>query len=300
MNLFQKVFFVSSKHVIIKLKFQQRICRMVDTSTNLKTHFLALPYTKKKRRVRILLPNNYSEKDTVSYPVLYMNDGQNLFFDQESFSGKSWNIIESLQSQIIPDIIVVAIDHADAYRLREYAPFPFEKVVPHAIPKDGGNGQAYAKWLVTELKPFIDLNYRTKRGFKHTFLAGSSMGALITAYTAAQYPNIFGGLGVFSIASWTCEKQLLSFCQSHPLNPKTNIYLQVGTNEGDMPNQPSNPQENQNYITNSLNYYKQILAQGFPITQIHFAIVAGARHTESVWAKQFPYFLEHLLTNNLT
>ncbi|EFR44807.1 alpha/beta hydrolase [Streptococcus pseudoporcinus] len=271
---------------------------MVDTSTNLKTHFFALPYTKKKRRVRVLLPNNYSEKNTVNYPVLYMHDGQNLLFDQESFSGNSWKIIESLQAQVFPDIIVVAIDHADTYRLREYAPFPFEKVIPHAVPKDGGNGQDYANWVVTELKPFIDLNYRTKKDFEHSFLAGSSMGGLITAYTAAQYPNVFGGLGIFSIASWTCEKQLLSFCQSHPLNPKTKLYLQVGTNEGDLSNQPSNPQKNQTYITNSLNYYKQILAQGLPISQIDFAIIAGAQHTENVWAQQFPHFLNHLLKSN--
>ncbi|VTS31507.1 alpha/beta hydrolase-fold protein [Streptococcus pseudoporcinus] len=73
---------------------------MADIFTNLKTHFFALPYTKKKRRVRVLLPNNYSEKNAVNYPVLYMHDGQNLLFDQESFSGSSWKIIESLQAQV--------------------------------------------------------------------------------------------------------------------------------------------------------------------------------------------------------
>ncbi|WP_225247767.1 hypothetical protein [Streptococcus pseudoporcinus] len=91
---------------------------------------------------------------------------------------------------------------------------------------------------------------------------------------------------------------MLSFCQSHPLNPKTKLYLQVGTNEGDLANQPSNPQKNQIYITNSLNYYKQILAQGLPISQIDFAIIAGAQYTENVWAQQFPHFLDHLLKSN--
>lgn len=260
----------------------------------IETHFLALPYADEKRRIRVLLPTEYHDQPHANYPVLYMHDGQNLFFDHESYSGKSWGVIDSLTNPDFPPMIVVGIDHAEAFRVPEYAPWPVKNVLHLNLPSYKGDGKAYAQWFINLLKPFIDEHYRTKADVKNTFLAGSSMGGLITAYMASAYPNVFGGIGIFSMASWINEEAFLEFCSHHPLPQDISVFIQVGTNEGDPVGERGGSEKNQLYITNSLNYYNLLIKQGLPIDQIDFHIIANAHHTESVWASYFPNFLKHL------
>lgn len=269
---------------------------MKESLAQLKTHYFALPFNKEERRVQVLLPKDYDKDSERRYPVLYMHDGQNLFFDQESYSGKSWGLLETLNSPKWPQIIVVAIDHAGAYRLPEYAPFPIEQNLGYTIPRYSGNGQSYAEWLVTELKPIIDVNYRTEKTAEKTYIAGSSMGALISAYTASRYPDLFSGLGIFSIASWVSENAFLDFCRQNPLNKNTKVYIQVGTNEMDKAGQKASPEENQIYIDNSKNYYQTLINGGLDPNQVKLEIVEGAIHNEGVWSKTFPHFLQHLFS----
>jgi len=157
-----------------------------------------------QRKYRVYLPHSYSDTPTKSYPILYMMDGQNLFFDELSYSGIAWRIqhvSDSLvQASSIREFIIVGIDHAGEKRFSEYLPQkPFEslsveeeklleQLMGYAFYSDD-----FLRFLVTELKPKIDSTYRTLREPENTFVGGSSMGGLIAMYAVCEYPEVFGG-----------------------------------------------------------------------------------------------------------
>jgi len=158
------------------------------------TAFL-IPQLNRTRRVWIYLPTGYSTSEK-RYPVLYMHDGQNVFDDLTSFAGE-WNVDETLDSigNHAREMIVVAVDNGEAKRINEYYPYDMAKY-------GKGEGDQYVDFLVKTLKPFIDKTYRTEKGKNTTFIAGSSMGGLISMYAILKYPRVFGGAGIFSPAFW--------------------------------------------------------------------------------------------------
>lgn len=234
------------------------------------THYLDIPYYNQKRRIRILLPKDYKKDIDSAYPVLYMLDGQNVFYSKEAFVGHSWKVIPSIKNNLdLPRMIIVAVDNASENRLNEYSPWPTDQTKSEEFQGVGGDGALHAEWFVNELKPFIDNNYRTFTDRKNTLLAGSSMGGIMTAYMGSKYPEVFGVLGVFSLASWFNEEEFLSFINEHPLNPNTKVYIQVGTSEGD--DTDANFIEgkmNQQYIDCNLRYYNDLLKMNHPIDNI--------------------------------
>jgi metallo-beta-lactamase class B len=142
------------------------------------------------------LPKNYAQSGK-TYPVVYLNDGQNLFNEQTAAFGE-WGVdecMDSLQNQISKEAIIVGIDHGGDKRMTEYNPYDH--------PQFGkGEGKAYVDFLANTLKPFIDSKYRTKKGADYTMIGGSSMGADISLYAVFEYPNVFGGAFIFSPAFW--------------------------------------------------------------------------------------------------
>ena len=154
---------------------------------------------------------------------------------------------------------------------------------------------AYGKWVVEVVKPFIDKTYRTKPQADNTLLAGSSMGGIITAYMGAAYPDVFGNLGVFSLASWFSERDFLRFTDHHPLAKDSKVYIQVGTKEGDEVDEEFAPDMNQAYIDCSLHYYQSLLRTGHPMEQIDLHIMANEIHHEKHWADHFVEFLQFCL-----
>ncbi|MEP7278152.1 MAG: alpha/beta hydrolase-fold protein [Bacteroidota bacterium] len=153
----------------------------------------ALPQLGRTRRIWIYLPKGYNPVAAKKYPVLYMHDGQNLFDEATSFSGE-WGIDETMDSTSNA-CIVVGIDHGGPRRMNEYNPNDTKQF-------GKGEGRAYLAFIVDNLKPFIDKNYRTLPDKLHTCMAGSSMGGLISFYAGLYYPRIFGALGVFSPSFW--------------------------------------------------------------------------------------------------
>jgi len=176
---------------------------------------LYIPTTKKKRTLRILLPDDYAKSD-VNYPVLYMHDGQNLFEDQTAFNQTSWKIYDTLsllkkEKKIKQDLIIVGIDNSDI-RFFEYSPWVGKGIIKDILKVQvGGLGDVYADFIVKKVKPYIDKNFRTKPSYEHTSIAGSSMGAYISTYIASKYPNIFKQVGIFSLASWFNEQDFLTY-----------------------------------------------------------------------------------------
>jgi predicted alpha/beta superfamily hydrolase len=152
----------------------------------------AMPQLSRTRRIWIYLPKGYTTSGQ-KYPVLYMHDGQNLFDNATSFAGE-WGIDEAMDS-IKNACIVVGIDNGGTKRMNEYNPNTTKQF-------GKGDGKAYLAFIVKNLKPFIDKKYRTLPGKKHTYMAGSSMGGLISFYAGLYYPDVFGALGIFSSSFW--------------------------------------------------------------------------------------------------
>lgn len=255
---------------------------------------LMVPYTKKKRRIRVLLPVNYF-KEEQHYPVVYMHDGQNVFYSREAFSGHSWKTIPAIKrNPDLPKMIVVGIDNGNEERLSEYSPWKFENedfVDSHPM---SPLGEKYGEFVVDVVKPYMDKNYRTKPEREFTAMLGSSLGGSISQYIGAKYSDIFGCLGIFSSANWLFQKSFDNFMEKAEFSEQR-VFIMVGTNEynecdaglmfGNI---------NQHYINSSLSYYRQLLEKGVDLDNLDIVVAAGEKHNERAWAKYLPRCLKFL------
>lgn len=203
----------------------------------------------KPRRVDVWLPESYGKKPGQKFAVLYMHDGQNLFDAGTSYGREEWQVDETLtqlmQQGKIEECIVVGIWNTER-RFYEYGPQkPFDSLPPTEQEKlkqeyrfEQIMSDSYLRFIVQELKPYIDKNYNTKTGRAHTFLMGSSMGGLISLYGALEYPNVFGGAACLS-THWpfSLQQNSLAFTkamahyisQNLPKKHKPLLYFDYGT-----------------------------------------------------------------------
>lgn len=246
----------------------------------LETHYLDVPYAAEARRVRVLLPQDYLKDANLFYPVVYFHDGQNIFYDHESYSRHSWKTIEMIQKNPdLPKMILVGIDNDGDNRMKEYLPW---KVTGEY----GGQGDAYAAFVMDCVKPFIDKTYRTKSEKKHTAMVGSSLGATISSYMGIAYSKQIGRLGIFSLANWIANKAFNQYINERKIDSEQRIYIQVGTQEGDVSDsKPLFENMNQVYIDCSFAYAKTLVDKGLPIEQIDLNIIADETHNEEAWAR---------------
>lgn len=198
--------------------------------------------------VRVWLPDNYSEKE--KYEVLYMQDGQNLFDSKTTWNGQEWGVDETaavlMSAQKTKKFIVVAISNIPDQRTREYFPQkPFESLPQQTqdslynMGSDGKkrlsgkiNSDAYLKFIVEGVKPFIDMQYSVYTDKAHTFIAGSSMGGLISLYAVCEYPEVFGGAaclsthwtGIFTTENNPIPKAFFQYLRKKLPNPKTHRF----------------------------------------------------------------------------
>lgn len=261
----------------------------------MKTHELTVPFTGRKRRVRVLLPKGYEEDTETSYPVVYFHDGQNVLYSKEAFSGHSWKVIPTIKRN--PDIakmIVVAIDNDGAERMHEYAAWKFTEMGIPGV-QFGGKGTLYAEFVMEVVKPFIDKEYRTKSDKAHTAMIGSSLGGNITQFMGLAYPDQIGCLGVFSSANWLHQEAFDRYIDRQVLDPEQRIYIYVGTEEADDTDKTLMAGNiKQAYINSSLVYYRQLLAGGVKIENLALEVISGAIHNEEAWAKYLPDCLRFL------
>lgn len=149
-----------------------------------------MPQLNRSRKIWLYLPPDYYTTSK-TYPVLYMEDVQNLFDNATSFSGE-WQVDETLNSLFSQGnygAIVVGIENGGGERLNEYSPWLKTSY------KEGGDGDAYMQFVREILKPYIDSNFRTKQQPQFNALVGISMGALISVYGADKYPDKFEKVG---------------------------------------------------------------------------------------------------------
>ncbi|WP_080873953.1 alpha/beta hydrolase [Oceanobacillus timonensis] len=262
----------------------------------LETHELPMAYKKEKRRVRVLLPKDYGKEENRHYPVVYMHDGQNVFYSSEAFSGYSWKVIPAIKrNPDLPKMIVVGIDNGEQDRIHEYTPW---KITESPLPEDielGGRGTEFAEFIMKIVKPFVDENYRTKSDKYHTAMIGSSLGGNISAFMGIEYKNQIGCLGIFSLANWITSQAFDHYIERETLDPEQRIYIQVGTEEGDDTDRKlMYGNMKQAYIDCSLKYYQQLIKGHVPIEQIDLNIFSDEEHNEVFWSKHLPECLRFL------
>lgn len=247
-----------------------------------------IPQLNTKRRIWLYLPPNYDTSNE-SYPVVYMQDGQNLFDNSTSFSGE-WRVDETLNqlySEKNLKVIVVGIDNGGSKRLDEYSPWENEKY-------GGGDGEAYAQFIVETLKPYIDKNYKTLKDKSNTAIIGSSMGGLISYYAGLKHPNIFGKVGVFSPSFWFAPK-VNDFSKTHGNIKDTKLYFLAGGKEGG-----NVVFEEISQTVKDMNRVMAILKnQGFSTENMQSKIVPEGEHNEELWRTNFEESMLWLFSDNI-
>ena len=235
------------------------------------------------RTLRVLVPANYFSPRNArrSYPVLYMQDGQNLFDANTSFAGE-WHVDETVEHLVggfkIPPMFVVGIDNGGEKRSAEYLPYPD----PH---NDKGNvseqkdvhGKEYARFVITEVMPFIEKKYRVSRGAANTGLGGSSYGGDIALYTALEYPGTFGHLLVESPPLDIGDGQLLKDAAKAKQLP-AKMYLAIGTGEDANGEAVKQVQELETILRK----------KGMNESRLKVVVEEGAEHNEGAWSRRLP------------
>ena len=234
-----------------------------------------MPQLGRTRRIWLYLPPGY-KKSKKHFPVIYMQDGQNLFDAYTSGFGE-WGIDEIVDSMVKagrPPCIIVGIDNGPK-RLNEYNPYDF---------KDFGKGEGdkYLDFIVENLKPFIDKHYRTLRTTDNTIIAGSSMGGLIAYYAMLKYPDVFGKGGIFSPAFWVAEK-IKEETVSSGKKLKGTLFFYMGEQEGEQ------AFGEMKEVTDLLGKNSDAL--------IYVVTDPDGKHNEQAWHKWFPEFYKWVFAN---
>ncbi len=262
------------------------------------------------RNIDIWLPEGYSEK--LKYAVLYMHDGQMLFDPDQSWNKQAWNIddvaTDLLNNKKIKNFIVVGIWNGGQTRHTDYFPQrPFEQLTE--IEKDTVSEQLqragrttvnfqpqsdkYLEFIVKELKPYIDKKYAVHTNRKNTFMAGSSMGGLISIYAICEYPKIFGGAacmsthwpGTFTLENNPVPKEFLNYLKANLPNPKTHkIYFDYGDQTLDAL-----------YAEIQKRVDSIMLEKGYDNNSWITRYFPGENHSEESWNKRLDIPLEFLL-----
>jgi predicted alpha/beta superfamily hydrolase len=247
------------------------------------------------RNVEVWLPPGYRADRAARYPVLYMHDGQNVFNPATSYTGVDWGVDETMTRLIaakkIRPAIVVGVWNTDK-RFEEYMPRKAVagdslRVGPgRAMPASALLSDAYLKFLVTELKPYIDRTYRTRPGREDTFIMGSSMGALISLYAVGEYPQVFGGAAAVSTHWPAGNGAVIDYLKRAAPDPKLHrLYFDHGTATLDATYAPF--QARADSAMRALGYT--------PGTSYASRTFDGADHSERAWRTRVDVPLEFLL-----
>ncbi len=237
-----------------------------------------MPQLNRHRRIWIYLPPDY-QTSTKRYPVLYMQDGQNLFDIATSFAGE-WKIDESMNDLFgLGDYgaIVVGIDNGGADRADEYCPWVNAQY-------GGGNGEAYSSFIVNTLKPHIDSTFRTRPEREYTGIGGSSLGANISVFAAVEYQDVFSKVGVFSPAFWISDS-IYQYIVNKGIHQELRFYFIAGSNESST------------NISDMQAVYDTLAYAGEDESNMKFISSPDGAHSEWFWAREYPAAYQWLFSN---
>ncbi|WP_434386230.1 alpha/beta hydrolase [Melittangium boletus] len=230
------------------------------------------------RTVRIYTPDGYDPHSSHRYPVLYMHDGQNVFAHSESARFDTWcantaqeHLVGSGQTE---PWLIVGVDSGMG-RLDEYSPW--------------SRGDAYARFLVETLKPYIDNTYRTRTGPEWTAVMGSSLGGLISLYLGMRYPDVFGRVGALSPSVMWSEYRLFQHWNAHPRR-WTRIYLDAGEHEWIDPGGYPLP-----YGRATRDFHQHLKRLGYADHELRLVLDPQGQHHEQDWQRRLPSAMQWLL-----
>jgi predicted alpha/beta superfamily hydrolase len=231
------------------------------------------------RDLAVYLPPSYDHTDR-GYPVLYMQDGQNLFDPEASFAG-SWRVDLAMNWAAARGLegIVVAIPNAGAARIAEYSPFDDPEGGP-------GRGGDYVGYLAATIKPLVDARFRTLPQRETTGVVGSSMGGLISLFAFFARPDVFGVIGALSPSLWFAARAIFERLEAAPFHPGK-LYLDVGRLEGTVP------------LEDVRRLRRLLRAKGY-VEGEHFHYVEDrtGKHQEAAWSRRFRAALPFLLPSS--
>lgn len=233
-----------------------------------------------QRPLDIYLPPFYNQNRQQHYPVLYMHDGNNLFYKEIAFGGMPWYVDQTLNRlislKLVQPLIVVGVANTMG-RNNEYTWSKMKTRWGH----EGGQGELYARYLIQEVKPMIDQRYRTLTDAWNTGVMGSSLGGLISLYLGLYYPQVFSQIGMVSPSLWWNHREALR--DARGFRTGQNLWLDMGTREG---NRRAPVNKNINIINTRL--LKQILLSRGYIEGHNLGYLEdkGALHNEWWWGQR--------------
>jgi predicted alpha/beta superfamily hydrolase len=237
-------------------------------------------FLRNRRDLIVYLPPDYNEQASRRFPVLYLHDGQNLFDGATSFiPGQDWHVGQTAEEGIrlgaVEPLIIVGIYNTKA-RVREYTP-------THVPKLGGGRADRYAKFLIEEVKPFVESQYRTLSGAANTGIGGSSLGGLVSLYVGLKRADVFGKIAALSPSVWWNQMVIHRLVREMNVNPRPRIWLDIGTREGPR-------------MVPVVERFRDVLLQkGWRLGQdLDYERVEGAQHNEAAWAQRVGPFLQFL------
>ena len=262
--------------------------RALGAVGDLRLHEFQSRVFRNTRFLRVWLPPGYDDAQNAArrYPILYLNDGQNLFEPATAFAGIEWQVDETADRLIrdgaVPPMIIVGMDNTGKDRAREY--MPHRSVHPMILRVQG---RYYPNFLTKEVMPFVERNYRVATGPENTGLGGSSLGALIALYTAMARPELIGRLLLESPALWVSGRQAIKQSREVRIWPER-IFLAMGTAE------TGSPERNRSLVDDVRELAAILRRAVLSEKRLRLVIEDGAGHNEAAWAERFPEALRFL------
>jgi len=272
----------------LKIKAKAAAAAALPVSTgNLWLHELRSRIFGNMRMLRVWLPADYDGWGATRYPILYLNDGQNLFDPATAFAGVDWRVGETaarlISEQKIPPLIIVGIDNTKN-RACEY--IPYKSKDPRVL---NPTGKLYPDFLQREVMPLIEDRYSVLKGQENTGLGGSSLGGLITLYTQIAAPGVFGRLLIESPSLFVANRKILEDSRRFQRWP-ARVYLGMGTQEvGD-------PEKDEIVVEDLRNLESTLQTAGLDKKRLRVRVDEAASHSEAAWAARFPEALEFLFS----
>lgn len=239
-----------------------------------------IPYLDCERKLHIYIPDHQKQE---AFPVLYMFDGHNLYFNEDATYGKSWGLKDYLDQNEV-QLIVVGIEcsHNGRDRLNEFSPYTFDS---YSLGSIKGSGKQFFEWMIHELKPYIDNKFPTLCDAKNTFVGGSSMGGLMAVYGGAMHADVYSKSICVSTAYSNGFDQLMEEINAQKDYKNAMFYFSFGEYE-------ANDKDYFALMCNKNCTCANLLQKKGAYTYIN--CVLKGTHSEASWEKEIPTFMETL------
>lgn len=240
-------------------------------------------YLPDKRDLTVYLPPGYDEQTQRTYPVLYLQDGQNLFDPRTSFiPGQTWQVCEQADEAIlageVEPLVIVGVSNTGDRRLAEYTHEPDWQ-------RGGGEAAQYGLTLTREILPWIATHYRVRTDRESIGLGGSSLGGLVSLYLGLRFATWFGRLAILSPSVWWAQRSILGYVNEHApgIWNRPRVWLDVGDKEG------------KRTVHDVETLFRRLKANHWKVGEsLHFEKVPGGTHDEASWARRVKPMLKFL------